>query len=83
MCAYGRCRGVWVAVHGINRRILAVGGRGSEGRDKALAEARKRQKEYGPPGPIAFQPDVICEPMLDRGPAARLIRKQMRDLGAM
>lgn len=83
MCAYGRCRGVWVAVHGINRRILAVGGRGEAGRKKALAEAKKRQKIYGPPGPIPLQEDVICRPMLDTGPAAQRIRKEMRELGAM
>ena len=83
MCAIGNCEGVWVALHGINNRILAVGGRGAPGKRKALAEAKKRQRIYGPPGPIPTAPSshVICEPMLRKGPAARRIRRELRDLG--
>ena len=84
MCAIGKCRGVWVAIHGTNHRILAVGGRGKLGRQTALAEARRRQAKYGPPGPIREAPPgvVVCEPMLTRGPSARDIRRQLRELGA-
>jgi len=83
MCAIGKCEGVWLALHGINHTILAVGGRGTKGKQKALAEAKWRQKKYGPPGRIPTIPDdeVNCEPMLSKGPAARRIRRQLHTLG--
>jgi hypothetical protein len=80
MCAIGKCRGVWVALHGINRRILAVGGRGATGKAVALYEANWRKLKYGPPGPIPTI-DPICAPMMREGPAADRIRREMRELG--
>jgi len=81
MCAYGKCGGVWVALHGVNRRILAVGGRGKAGKALALAEAKERQLVYGPPGPIPRILDPICAPMLSEGPAADRIRRELRAHG--
>jgi hypothetical protein len=83
MCAIGKCEGVWVALHGINHTILAVGGRGAPGKRKALAEAKWRQKKYGPPGRIPTIPDdeVNCVPMLRKGAAASRIRRELRELG--
>ena len=78
MCAIGQCKGVWVAVHGTSRLILAVGGRGSDGKRRAHAEAKKRQKIYGPPGRIPnYGKDVRCRPMLKSGPAASRIRRKL------
>jgi hypothetical protein len=83
MCAIGQCSGVWMALHGINHTILAVGGRGKTGKQIALFEAKKRQAEYGPPGPIPTVPpyDVNCYPALKKGPAAERITAQLRAHG--
>ena len=82
MCAIARCYGVWVAVHGINHTILAVGGRGAAGKRRAPDEARTRQRKYGPAGRIGtiHQDEVNCWPMLEHGPAARRIRRELREL---
>lgn len=76
MCAIAKCDGIWVAVHGINKRILAVGGKGKAGKKRAWKEARVRQIEYGPPGRIP-KVEGKCQPMLKKGPAARRIRKEL------
>jgi len=68
MCAIGKCGEVWVAIHGISGLILAVGGKGSAGKRRAHAEAKKRQAIYGPPGPIPTN-TAKCRPMLKSGPA--------------
>ena len=83
MCAIGECDGVWMALHGVNHSILAVGGPGANGKAKALREAKKRQQKYGPPGRIPTIPsrDVNCYPSLRSGPAARRINKRLRELG--
>lgn len=77
MCAIAKCNGIWVAIHGNSKLILAVGGRGAGGKKRAHAEAKKRQKKYGPPGKIPVLKDPNCKPMLDEGPAARRIRGKM------
>jgi hypothetical protein len=76
VCAIAKCNGIWVAVHARSKLILAVGGRGSSGRKRAWKEARMRQLDYGPPGPIPVI-EATCKPIRKAGPAANRIRKEL------
>lgn len=78
MCAIAQCDGVWVATHGNSKLILAVGGKGKEGKARALREAKWRQKEYGPAGAIPTLKQPNCRPMLKKGPAHDRIIGKMR-----
>lgn len=76
MCAIAKCNGIWVAVHARSKLILAVGGRGAAGRKRAWKEARIRQLDYGPAGPIPVV-QATCKPIRKAGPAASRIRREM------